>query len=606
MTLHKLIANIKGMHCRSCEILLEDKISEVSHVKKCEVDWQAGTAQIYYSPQQPPSKNEIIGVIRAAGYDLGTTIKQSFFSKNPQDYKDLGIAFLFLTGAYLILKGLNLPAINLPTASSPTSFLTVIMIGLAAGFSTCLALVGGLVLGVSAKYAKENPQATPGEKFRIHILFNLGRIAGYMFFGALLGALGSVLQLSSFFTGVLTVLVGLVMLIMGLQLTNVVPGVNRLKLTLPKGLSRAFGFQNDSGKYSDNKAMVLGASTFFLPCGFTQAMQLYAISSGSFAVGALIMGLFALGTVPGLLSIGGLVASFKKNAAGKFFKFAGVVVVALALFNLNNGFNLTGWNSSIATIISSLKNTTAAIGNINLAPIENGQQIVKMTETNSGYSPNEFTVKNGVPVRWIIDAQAPYSCAASIVMSKYNIRKFLQAGENIIEFTPTETGRVDFSCSMGMYRGVFNVVDKNGAGANGASTNNSAQNQNTASSCGAGGGGCGGCGGGTKFNPQTATQAQTETNATSNEQIIKTTYSQGTDIQPNSFSVKTGSPVRLEILAKDSAYGCMSSIMVPGLYNSPELIQAGQTIVMKFTPTKAGTYPITCAMGVARGEIKVE
>ena len=332
------------MHCRSCEMLLEDALSKVAQVKQCEVSWQNGAAQITYIAADPPLAKEIIRVVREAGYNIGSAPKISFFSKNPKDYKDLIAAFLFLAGTYFIGKGLNLPGINLPTISNGISFSVVLLIGLAAGFSTCLALVGGLVLGVSAKYAQQNPAAAAGAKFRVHILFNLGRIAGYMFFGALLGALGSVLQLSSFATGILTVLVGAIMLIMGLQLTNIIPGINNWKLTLPKSIARTFGVQNDSGQYNENKSLALGALTFFLPCGFTQAMQLYAISSGNFASGALIMGLFALGTAPGLLSIGGLVASFKKNSAitGKFFKFAGVVVVALALFNINNGFNLTG------------------------------------------------------------------------------------------------------------------------------------------------------------------------------------------------------------------------------------------------------------------------
>ena len=608
MSLLKSTIPIKGMHCRSCEILLEDALSQVPHIKKCDVDWQAGTAQIVYDKNRLPSEKEIIRTIRTAGYNIGVAEKTSFFSKNPKDYKDLIMAFLFLAGIYFIFKGLNLPGFNLPSLSNGISLPIVLLIGLAAGFSTCLALVGGLVLGAAAKYSKANPDATPGEKFRVHILFNLGRIAGYMFFGALLGTLGSVLQLSSFTTGFITVLVGAVMLIMGLQLTNIIPGINNWKLTLPKGIARVFGVQNDSGQYSENKSILLGAMTFFLPCGFTQAMQLYAISSGNFASGALIMGLFALGTAPGLLSVGGLASIFKKGSAatGKFFKLAGVVVVALALFNINNGFNLTGWSSGLSAWANSL-NTTAAIGNINLAPIVNGKQIVNMTETNSGYSPNEFTVKKGITVRWVIDAQAPYSCASSIIMSKFNIRKYLQAGENIIEFTPTEIGRIDFSCSMGMYRGAFYVVDENGNGAT-ANKSNSAPKQISGGGCGAGasGGGCGGCGGGTKFNPQTATAATAETNPSTNEQLIKTTYAQGADIQPNSFTVKAGLPVRLEITAKDSGSGCMGSIMIPGLYNTAEFLQAGQTIVINFTPTKPGTYPITCAMGVPRGEIKVE
>lgn len=495
MNSQKLTIQIKGLHCRSCEILLEDVLTQVAGVEKVKVNWRAGTAEIFYAGQAP-SEKEIIKVIREAGYEVGPKESASFFSQNWQDYKDLFLAMVFLVGGYFILKGLNLPGFNFPSFSSGLSLPIVLMIGLTAGFSTCLALVGGLVLGASAKYAKENPEATTKEKFRVHILFNLGRVAGYMFFGALLGALGSVLQLSPFFTGILTVLVGVVMLIMGLQLTNVLPGLNQLRFTLPKSFSRVLGIKNAAGRYSDSKTLLLGALTFFLPCGFTQAMQLYAVSSGNFASGALIMGLFALGTMPGLLSLGGLVSVFKKTSANKFFKFAGVVVVALALFNISNGFSLTGWSDGVLAWASPVKATAPTNNQPKLDDIviENGQQIIKMTETNSGYSPNQFTIKKGVPVRWVIDAQAPYSCASSLVMPKFNIRKNLQAGENIIEFTPGEIGRVDFSCSMGMYRGAFNVVDENGAGAPTAdSINDQNSTPSSSTSCG-----CGSCGAGAK------------------------------------------------------------------------------------------------------------
>ena len=114
MSLLKSTIPIKGMHCRSCEILLEDALSGVAHVKKCEVSWQAGTAQVYFSSQRAPFKNDIVKTIRAAGYEWGTAEKTSFFSKNPKDYKDLIMAFLFLAGLYFIFKGLNLPGFNLP------------------------------------------------------------------------------------------------------------------------------------------------------------------------------------------------------------------------------------------------------------------------------------------------------------------------------------------------------------------------------------------------------------------------------------------------------------------------------------------------------------
>ena len=58
--------------------------------------------------------------------------------------------------------------------------------------------------------------------------------------------------------------------------------------------------------YSDPRAAVLGVATFFLPCGFTQAVQVYALSTGSPLTAGAIMAVFAIGTAPGLLALAGL------------------------------------------------------------------------------------------------------------------------------------------------------------------------------------------------------------------------------------------------------------------------------------------------------------
>jgi hypothetical protein len=196
--------------------------------------------------------------------------------------------------------------------------------------------------------------------------------------------------------------------------------------------------------------------TFFLPCGFTQAMQIYAVSTGSFVQGGLIMGLFALGTAPGLLGIGGLTSVIKGIFAQRFFKFAGIVVIALAFFNINNGLNLTDWE--LGTVSSADTKAVAAQSTDPNVKIENGVQVVRMTESSSGYAPSKFTIQQGIPVKWLIDAKDQYTCASTVIASKIGVRKNLSLGQNIIEFTPKEIGQIPFSCSMGMYRGTFTVV----------------------------------------------------------------------------------------------------------------------------------------------------
>jgi len=600
----KFIIPIKGMHCKSCEILVEEELGKVKGIKKVSVDHRRDIAEIYYHGKSP-DLNAISAAIENAGYSVGEEEKKGWFSKNKNDYQELGMAALFLLGLYFILKGLGLTSINiLPSGDGGVTVPLILLIGLTAGFSTCMALVGGLVLGISARHNELHPEASAIEKFRPHLFFNLGRVLGYTFLGGLLGLLGSTIQLSAFSLGVLTIVVGLVMLIMGLQLIEIFPWAHKLKLTLPKGISRALGIGlpaqagGHQKEYSHKNSMALGASTFFLPCGFTQAMQVIAISTGSFLYGALVMGLFALGTVPGLLTVGGLVSAVKGAFARKFFKFAGLVILIFALFNISNGLGLAGFNLAYGQA-----------ENINLndpnVTLENGVQVVRMAETNSGYSPNSFTIKQGIPVKWIIDAQAPYSCAASISLPEFNIRKNLVKGENIIEFTPRETGRIPFSCSMGMYTGVFNVVDGNGNGAAaGAVRQAQAPRASGAGGCGNGGGGCGGCGGGAPIKKDaTDTIALVQDGA----QTINAAYTASNYLQPNSFKVKAGTNVKFTIDVKDDGRSCGYAIMIPGLYNNAVPLQAGVPITMEFMPTTPGSYDITCGMGMINyGTIAVE
>ncbi len=446
---------IKGMHCRSCEILIEDKIKEINGVKSVDISYKTGEAVVLYEGGNNPL-NKIHQAITDTGYAVGSDGELPFLTRDKKEYKSLGSAFLFIVVGYLLLRFLGLTNISLNSDLREPGWGLIIVVGLVAGFSTCMALVGGLSLGLSTKFAENNPQATAGEKFIPHLFFVLGRVLSYAFLGGLLGMIGAVFQLSTIANGVITILVALVMLIMGLQLINIFPRLNKFKLTLPKGISKALGISTKSKEYTHGRAMILGAFTFFLPCGFTQAMQLYAISTGNFAFGALVMGLFALGTAPGLLSIGGISSVLSGGLKDKFFKAAGVAVIFFAIFNFTNAYNLMGLNFGSISFSSSKNENIITDPNV---VFENGVQIVRMIESNHGYSPNKFSIKKDVPVKWIIDAQSAYSCASALVVPELKIRKFLEAGENIIEFTPKEAGQINFSCSMGMYTGVFNVSD---------------------------------------------------------------------------------------------------------------------------------------------------
>lgn len=558
----KTIIPIKGMHCRACEILIGEKLQEIKNIVKVNVHFKKKTAEVYSNT--PLDMELITDAVREAGYEVGEENSKNWLSKNIKDYTDLGMAVLVLIVLFYIGSGMGLFNISVGNGS-PSSLLVVLLIGLTAGVSTCMALVGGLILGISARHSEKHPEATAFQKFRPHLYFNLGRIVSYFVLGGLIGLIGKAFKFSSPVLGGLTIVVGGVMLILGLKLIDIFPRLSSTSLSLPASVARFFGIKRHHEKeYSHSNSMVVGGLTFFLPCGFTQAMQLYAMSTGSFLSGALIMSVFALGTAPGLLSIGGLTSVIKGGFAKLFFKFAGLVVILLSLFNISNGYNLTGWT------FADFGSNSSVSGQDSNVTIENGVQIAKMTQSFSGYTPNKFVVKKGVPVKWVIDAKDLNACSSIIVVPSLNITKYLELGENVIKFTPTETGRIKFACTMGMYSGEFTVVT------------------------------------GVEVTKTTTATPTAPPPATTGIQIIKTAYaSSNQDIVPNEFTVKAGVPVRLEVDVKENGYGCMSTIMVPGLYNNPQYLEAGKVIVMEFTPEKKGSFLITCAMGVPRGRITV-
>lgn len=447
---------IIGMHCRSCEILIEEKLKEIPEVVKADAQYRKGRARISFDSQKP-NDEAIKTAIRDAGYTIGVSRKKPFLSRDISDYQDLGIAALVLLMVLVVIKNFGLNHLSfVPDVSSSeaTTPLVILLVGLTAGLSTCMALVGGLVLGIAARHAEKHPEATTIQKFRPHLFFNLGRIASYTLLGGLLGALGSFLNISGTPLGILTLVIGGVMLLLGLKLMGIFPRLEAVNLTLPKGVARFFGTEHANREYSHRNAALLGAITFFLPCGFTQSMQLFAIGSGSFVSGAYILGLFALGTAPGLLGIGGLASAVRGIFARRFFTFSGIVVVLFAFFNISNGLTLAGWRN-VSTSVSPKQSTVEETPRMSVDPAasRSGVQIVRMTQDGYGYHPQTVTVERGRPVRIIMTSTNPYSCASSFVIPKMKVQKNLQSGENVIEFTPTETGTLPFSCSMGMYSG---------------------------------------------------------------------------------------------------------------------------------------------------------
>ena len=199
---------------------------------------------------------------------------------------------------------------------------------------------------------------------------------------------------------------------------------------------------------SDTKqtAFLLGGLTFFLPCGFTQALQLYVLAKGDFLTGALTMLAFALGTLPALLSLSA-VSSFAKGAVQRhFLKFAGAAVILLGIMNIQSGLVLTGIGSEPASVAERAQASAEAQQAATMEP-----QRISMKVVGLDYQPNQFTVKQGVPVQWWIDGSQADGCGRILVAPRLRIQKILSANSTtLITFTPDHPGEFAFNCGMGM------------------------------------------------------------------------------------------------------------------------------------------------------------
>jgi sulfite exporter TauE/SafE len=240
----------------------------------------------------------------------------------------LAFAVLFVT-----LQKLGL--VNLINTGNVT-YGTAFGIGIIASLSTCMAVVGGLVLSMSATFARE------GDKVKPQILFHVGRIVSFFILGGVIGMLGATFQLGTIGTFVLGLIIGLVMLIMGINLLDVFHFAKRFQPSMPKFISK---HALEVSKFNHTLTpLLVGIVTFFLPCGFTQSMQIYTLSTGSFLTGGLTMLSFALGTLPALALVSFSSFSIQNSSkSGIFFKSAGLIVIMFALFNLINSLVVIGF-----------------------------------------------------------------------------------------------------------------------------------------------------------------------------------------------------------------------------------------------------------------------
>jgi len=325
--------HVHGMHCNACELMIESELRDVPYITFVDANLATHSVEIrghFGDMGEVEAAETLTKFIAKHGYSL--SIEKQIKEKKWTEFKiavPIAVAFAVL---FVVLQKMGI--VNLVNANE-VNYGTAFVIGIIASLSTCMAVVGGLLLSMSATFAKE------GNRVKPQILFHIGRLVSFFILGGVIGALGSVFALNTSATFILGLVIGLVMLIMGLNLLDVFHFAKKLQPAMPKFLAKhAHGLSRFNHSLTP---LLVGIATFFLPCGFTQSMQIYTLTTGTFWRGGMTMLAFALGTLPVLALISFSSFSIQNNSKkGIFFKSAGLIVIMFALFNLINSLVIIG------------------------------------------------------------------------------------------------------------------------------------------------------------------------------------------------------------------------------------------------------------------------
>src|SRR3989344_1293090 len=145
--------HVSGTHCASCKILIEDILNEQDFIKTSRVDLKRETLQIETDSEKSPSELAAIltDKVKGSGYTISLEKQTQEKENNDVIWKAIPVGLVFLVLFFILQKS---GILNLGLGGKTTPAASFI-IGLIASVSSCLAIVGGLVLSLSAKVSQD-------------------------------------------------------------------------------------------------------------------------------------------------------------------------------------------------------------------------------------------------------------------------------------------------------------------------------------------------------------------------------------------------------------------------------------------------------------------
>ena len=421
--------HIRGMFCVHCEETIRKALLALPGVESADVFWEKEIAVVTGDPSLWDD-----GLIRKTIEDAGYEVIASGESRI-----QIASILVILLALWVIANHLGWTQVfNLfPRIETSLSIGALFMTGLLTSVH-CLAMCGGINLTQSVMASSQKQKI-----LRSNVLYHTGRVLSYTLIGAIAGGIGSVLTLGGIFKGFVAVTAGIAMLIMALNMLGVFRSLRKL---WPKfsGKTHASLF----ARIKSGSSFLIGLLNGLMPCGPLQAMQLYALSTGSSLQGALSMLAFSLGTIPLMFGFGLISSKLNRKYSRVMLTVSSMLIFVMGLNILGNGLALSG-------VFLPQRNASAVIQ----AMQDEGVQTLR-TEIDYGSYP-AVRVKAGIPVDWtiIIPEGKLNGCNGEILIPAYQIDVVLQEGENSVSFFPEQPGTISYSCWMGMIRSTIEVTD---------------------------------------------------------------------------------------------------------------------------------------------------
>ncbi|MQA03887.1 MAG: hypothetical protein GEV07_14575 [Streptosporangiales bacterium] len=283
--------------------------------------------------------------------------------------------------------------------------------------------------------------------------FLAGKLLSHTILGALLGTIGSVVQLSPTARALLQLAAGGLVIAFGLAQLGI-PGFRRLAVQPPAALARFVRGRSRSA--SALAPALLGLATVLIPCGVTLSVEALALASGSWWAGAATMAVFVIGTSPLFAALGYLARKVVTAWRGRLALATGLLVVGLGVYTLNGGLTLLDSPLAAANLSQTLGLAPSAATTETVTTTA-GRQTVTVTATSDAYSPANTQVKAGLSTTLVIRAEDATGCIRSFVIRD---KQYIlpENGDTRIELGTLRPGRLTYRCGMGMYSGQLTVA----------------------------------------------------------------------------------------------------------------------------------------------------